>query len=245
MMPFVSWSGAPTNSPICPTFHLSSDHNSFPVCHDVPSVHTVPQKRLYIIRQIILLFCVTNWISHEFTSPSISSSSSFHQQISAEREGGASHMRIVESIISTPVLSTKHLDLQDCCTMKRKLHFLAPVVLILYPSATVSAFRPKFGRNTSFSWANRSVKLFGKPKDDLPANLKRKVDAKRPQLGHIVPNDTRAKGGRFFRSNQILLCSILESSLTSHETMKLVARRIQSFDHRGRPGPPGLIIPAC
>ncbi len=34
------------------------------------------------------------------------------------------------------------------------------------------------------------------PEPVEPANLRRKVQAKRPQLGHIVPKSVRVKGGK-------------------------------------------------
>jgi hypothetical protein len=37
----------------------------------------------------------------------------------------------------------------------------------------------------------------GSDTSTIPANLKRKVDAKRPLLGHVVPQSTRSKGCKF------------------------------------------------
>jgi hypothetical protein len=37
--------------------------------------------------------------------------------------------------------------------------------------------------------------------DDIPANLKRKVQAKRPALGHVVPAATRVKGCKMIKSH--------------------------------------------
>ncbi len=86
---------------------------------------------------------------------------------------------------------------------------------------TVESFCPS--RYTSLSSiSTRSTvdsRLFAKPKNEkekkknvansnrnfetseattLPANLKRKVEAKRPPLGHVVPEATRTKGCELF-----------------------------------------------
>ena len=84
----------------------------------------------------------------------------------------------------------------------------------------VNSFRPSMKTSppsilNSVSTTARSSRLFARPKkkkrktksvasvdrnfdsseaSPLPANLKRKVEAKRPPLGHIVPEATRAKG---------------------------------------------------
>lgn len=88
-----------------------------------------------------------------------------------------------------------------------------------FPSVT--SFRPPIYTsspsffNTASIDINNNSRLFAKPKkkkgktrniainnrnfetseeSELPANLKRKVQAKRPPLGHIIPEDTRTKG---------------------------------------------------
>ena len=70
------------------------------------------------------------------------------------------------------------------------------ILLIATSTAnTILAFAPEIHR------CSRGA-LFAKPKgtsttknnDDLPANLKRPVQAKRPLLGHVVPKDSRFKG---------------------------------------------------
>ena len=104
-----------------------------------------------------------------------------------------------------------------------KLPLLCSVAVILFPS--VASFRPPiYTSSPSFLHTpsieiNSNSRLFAKPKKKkgktrniavnnrnfetseesaLPANLKRKVQAKRPPLGHIIPEDTRTKGCEFF-----------------------------------------------
>lgn len=71
------------------------------------------------------------------------------------------------------------------------------LIVLLATANTILAFSPAFHRGST------TVPLFAKPKgsttnsesnDDLPANLKRPVQAKRPLLGHVVPKDSRFKG---------------------------------------------------
>lgn len=62
---------------------------------------------------------------------------------------------------------------------------------------------------------NRNIEILeGVP---IPANLKRKVQAKRPPLGHIVPMDTRTKGCECFQKIILVLSSF---SSKSHYQLK-------------------------
>lgn len=75
------------------------------------------------------------------------------------------------------------------------------LILLVAVTNSTWAFSPEFPRTSS-----TRIPLLAKPKgstankksnDDLPANLKRPVQAKRPLLGHVVPKDSRFKGCTF------------------------------------------------
>lgn len=83
--------------------------------------------------------------------------------------------------------------------------FLFYCLISIQQSGHVAAFSPLSTiataqrTNTSVAGFQLNAKPIkdAKPKterNDLPANLKRKADAKRPPLGHVVPKDTRTKG---------------------------------------------------
>ena len=79
------------------------------------------------------------------------------------------------------------------------------LILLVAVTNSIWAFSPEFPRTSS-----TTIPLLAKPKgstankksnDDLPANLKRPVQAKRPLLGHVVPKDSRFKGCTFQKRN--------------------------------------------
>jgi len=77
--------------------------------------------------------------------------------------------------------------------MKRSLLFLLPLHIV-----TVTPFGPRWmGPTTPQEKTWKLSPLSEKTKshiDSLPANLKRKVEARRQPLGHVVPKDTKTKG---------------------------------------------------
>jgi hypothetical protein len=76
-------------------------------------------------------------------------------------------------------------------TMKRSLLLLLPLNVI-----TVMSFCP-LGTGTTSKSRQSFLTLSEQSnsrQDSLPANLRRKVDAKRQPLGHVVPKDTKTKG---------------------------------------------------
>jgi hypothetical protein len=56
---------------------------------------------------------------------------------------------------------------------------------------SVASFIPRPSHRSPFSL---EAKKETKQGNEIPANLKRKVSAKRPPLGHVVPQHTRRKG---------------------------------------------------
>ena len=74
-------------------------------------------------------------------------------------------------------------------TTKDSLSFLTKSQLFAKPRKEKERRKNIANSNRNFETAEASP---------IPANLKRKVDAKRPPLGHVVPEDTRAKGCEFF-----------------------------------------------
>ena len=62
--------------------------------------------------------------------------------------------------------------------------------------------RPKGKKGKTKNVANNNRNFETIEGTSLPANLKRKVEAKRPPLGHVVPEATKVKGGKYFRFEQ-------------------------------------------
>ena len=60
-------------------------------------------------------------------------------------------------------------------------------------STTTILFAKK--KNTSSGTSKQQQQQKQQQVDEIPANLKRKVSAKRDPLGHVIPQNTRSKGG--------------------------------------------------
>lgn len=58
--------------------------------------------------------------------------------------------------------------------------------------------KPKSKKKKAKNIANNNRNFETSEETALPANLKRKVEAKRPPLGHVVPEETRTKGCKLF-----------------------------------------------
>jgi hypothetical protein len=75
------------------------------------------------------------------------------------------------------------------------MHFLQSLLLatmLAVPDATAFTSQPQPQPQRRGALSLDAKK--GTQNDELPANLKRKVSARRNPLGHVVPIDTRTKG---------------------------------------------------
>lgn len=64
--------------------------------------------------------------------------------------------------------------------------------------------RPKGKKGKAKNVANNNRNFETIEGTSLPANLKRKVEAKRPPLGHVVPEAAKVKGGKYHRFEQTI-----------------------------------------